>query len=166
MADRISPWPLRRDILAKPSSAPPPKLVSNDCDTAAGYKLSFAPSEKPQTPERHFVKVYEAHNRTDKQPPVFTLTIDRPGPVYLELESYEPVDWKIKTGSKTQIVAVYAHGYHAQSVAIDRNQADAAIYLDSTEKRRQRLGPERPMPNVLEHTSGAYCYSMRELTIR
>lgn len=43
--------------------------------------------------------------------------VNRPGRVALVLTAYEPTDWTIRTGSRTQLVSVSAYGMHQQTVS-------------------------------------------------
>ncbi|HEY6558248.1 MAG TPA: hypothetical protein VI072_13285 [Polyangiaceae bacterium] len=42
--------------------------------------------------------------------------VNRPGRVALVLTAYEPTDWTIRTGSRTQLASVSAYGMHQQTV--------------------------------------------------
>lgn len=162
-ADRISAWPPRANVKPAPTNNKPARAVKNNCDSAAGYAFSFGATDKPSSPELHQIQVYEANNRSSGKSLQFTLTIDRPGPVYLDLSSYEPVEWKIVASLQTQVVAVNLHGYHRQTAIVDN---DTTVYQDSYEAHHEKRGPERGWPNSLPATSSASCYHMSELEIR
>jgi hypothetical protein len=66
--------------------------------------------------ELHVVGVYDPYSAaTNVQGPA-SVHIDRPGSVVLFLSSYSAADWTVTTGPETDLVAVYTHGYEAQTV--------------------------------------------------
>ncbi len=89
---------------------PDPLEVAVDCMVTASY---YQPGISP---EIHTVVLYEA---TDGRA---TVVIDRPGPVALVLNAYEPVQWTVEVGAETMLVVVYYGSYEpGSSVTIDRD---------------------------------------------
>src|SRR5262245_44150841 len=86
-ADRVSDWPPQTSLKTTPSRLKPAKATRNNCDVDAGYEFSFGAADKPASPEMHTVHVYEASSGRPAKSPRFTLTIDRPGEVYLDLSA-------------------------------------------------------------------------------
>jgi hypothetical protein len=100
--------------------------VESNCGSDGGGYLPYEylpPAEvcEPEADEVQVVGVYQTRaDHSGGHHPVGTgrVRVDRPGRQTLVLSSYEPTNWKIEVGPGVQLQAVYATGYHAQTVEL------------------------------------------------
>lgn len=107
----VSNWTLKPDL-----------SVQSNCGGSDDYELIPPPVCEPDdNDEVQVVGVYQTRSdHSGGYHPIGTgrVRVDRPGRQTLVLSSYEPTNWKIEVGPGVQLQAVYATGYHAQTVEL------------------------------------------------
>jgi hypothetical protein len=87
-------------------------LVASACSSSeesSSTSLTQLPGECGEI-ETHVIGIYETPDGD------VTLRIDRPGRHALILSAYMPTTWNVTTGPGAQVEAIYAVGYHRQTV--------------------------------------------------
>jgi hypothetical protein len=97
--------------------------VQSNCSGSPSYALVPPPEqcEPDDDDEVQVVGVYQTRSdHSGGYHPVGTgrVKLDRPGRQTLVLSSYEPTNWKLEIGPGVELQAVYATGYHAQTVEL------------------------------------------------
>ncbi len=106
----VNDWTLNADL-----------SVQSNCSGSQPSELVPPPPVCEPEDEVQVVGVYQTRSdHSGGNHPVGTgrVRIDRPGRQTLVLSSYEPTNWKIEVGPGVELQAVYATGYHAQTVEL------------------------------------------------